>query len=94
MKKYQIIGETTKKWKYKGIAWLNIQQDVNEIDRKSTGEVDYSIYKARTDREYNIQKGNGVSFTNISELEEFTPDYTVKANKIGNTYLYVLEKVQ
>lgn len=41
-------GETIKIWRYKSIAWLNMQQDVNELDRKSTGEVDYSIYKGRT----------------------------------------------
>ena len=40
-------GEPDKVWKYKGIAWLNMQQDVNELDRKSTGEVDYSTYKGR-----------------------------------------------
>ena len=37
-------GEIDKVWKYKGQAWLNMQQDVNELDRKSTGEVDYSTY--------------------------------------------------
>ncbi len=95
MKKHQTIGETTKKWKYKGIAWLNLQNDINELDRKSTGEVDYSIFKGRTDREYDIQKGNGISLIDIPETEEFEPDYTVKAkNKIGSTYLYVLEKRQ
>ncbi len=88
-------GESEKKWKYKDIAWLNLQQDVNELDRKSTGEVDYSIYKARIDREHDIQKGNGVSLSDISKQGDFTPDYIVKAkNKIGNTYLYVLEKAQ
>ena len=49
--KYEEIedhGETEKKWKYKSIAWLNMQQDVNELDKKSTGEVDYSIYKGRS----------------------------------------------
>lgn len=88
-------GEKSKKWKYKGIAWLNMQQDVNELDRKSTGEVDYSIYKGRTDREYNIQKGNGISFEDILKLEKFIPDYQVlDANKIGNAYTYRMEKVQ
>lgn len=88
-------GETNKKWRYKGTAWLNLQQDVNELDRKSTGEVDYSIYKARTDREYNVQKGNGISFTDISKVEEFMPEYRVlDHNKIGNTNVYRLEKVQ
>lgn len=43
-------GETEKKWEYKSIAWLNMQQDVNELDKKSTGEVDYSIYKGKIGR--------------------------------------------
>lgn len=88
-------GETEKKWKYKGIAWLNMQQDVSELDRKSTGEVDYSTYKARTTKDYDIQKGDGISFKDISKLEEFKPQYKVTdKNKIGSTYLYICEKVQ
>ena len=88
-------GEISKVWKYKGYAWLNLQQDVNELDRKSTGEVDYSIYKGRTTRDYDIQKGDGISFENISELEDFIPEYYVKdALKIGSTMLYILEKMQ
>ena len=88
-------GEIDKVWKYKGIAWLNMQQDVNELDRKSTGEVDYSTYKGRTTRDYDIQKGNGISFEDISKLEKFKPQYKViDKNKIGTTYLYICEKVQ
>lgn len=88
-------GETEKKWKYKSIAWLNMQQDVNELDKKSTGEVDYSIYKGRSTRNYDIQKGDGVSFEDISKLEEFIPEYRVlDKNKIGNTYVYRMEKMQ
>lgn len=88
-------GEYTKKWKYKGIAWLNLQQDVNELDRKSTGEVDCSIYKGRTTIDYPIEKGNGISFKDISKLEDFTPDYRIlDKNKIGNTFTYRMEKVQ
>ena len=88
-------GESDKIWKYKGIAWLNMQNDVNELDRKSTGEVDYSTYKGRTTREYDIQKGNGISFEDISKLKEFKPQYKVTdRNKIGSTYLYICEKVQ
>lgn len=88
-------GEPEKKWKYKSIAWLNMQQDVNELDRKSTGEVDYSTYKGRTTRDYDIQKGNGISFEDISKLEKFKPQYKViDKNKIGTTYLYICEKVQ
>lgn len=88
-------GETDKKWKYKSIAWLNMQQDVNELDKKSTGEVDYSIYKGRSTRDYEIQKGDGVSFEDVSKLEEFIPEYRVlDKNKIGNTYVYRMEKMQ
>lgn len=88
-------GETEKKWKYKSIAWLNMQQDVNELDKKSTGEVDYSIYKGRSTRDYEIQKGDGVSFEDVSKLEEFIPEYRVlDKNKIGNTYVYRMEKMQ
>lgn len=88
-------GEPEKKWKYKSIAWLNMQQDVNELDKKSTGEVDYSIYKGRSTRDYDIQKGDGVSFEDVSKLEEFKPQYKVTdKNKIGNTFLFICEKVQ
>lgn len=88
-------GEPDKKWKYKSVAWLNMQQDVNELDKKSTGEVDYSIYKGRSTRDYEIQKGDGVSFEDISKLEEFKPQYKVTdKNKIGSTYVYICEKVQ
>ena len=88
-------GETEKVWKYKGIAWLNMQNDINELDRKSTGDVDYSTYKGRTTKEYDIQKGNGISFEDISKLEKFKPQYEVTdKNEIGNTYLYICEKVQ
>lgn len=88
-------GEYAKKWKYKGVAWLNLQQDVNELDRKSTGEVDYSIYKGRTTQDYDIQKGNGISLTDISKVQEFVPEYRVlDKNRIGSTYVYRMEKVQ
>lgn len=88
-------GEPEKVWKYKGQAWLNMQQDVNELDRKSTGEVDYSTYKGRATRDYDIQKGNGISFEDISKIEKIKPEYKVTdKNKIGNTYVYICEKVQ
>ncbi len=88
-------GESDKLWKYKGIAWLNMQNDVNELDRKSTGEVDYSIYKGRSTKDYDIQKGNGISFEDISKLDGFKPQYKVTdKNKIGSTYVYICEKVQ
>ncbi len=92
-------GEKSKKWFFKPLntktktAFLNLQQDINELDRNSAGEIDYSIENARTTMNYDIQKGNGISFTDISNLEKFTPDYIVTDNpKIGNTILYKLEK--
>ena len=88
-------GELDKVWKYKGQAWLNMQSDISELDRKTTGEIDYSIINARTNRNYDIQKGNGISLTDISKLEDFVPDYIVTDNpKIGNTILYKLKKKQ
>lgn len=86
-------GEDDKKWKYKGTAYLNLQQDLNELDRNSAGEVDYSIENARTDMEYDIKNGNGISLTDISKLDNFVPDYLVTdCPKIGKTTLYKLEK--
>lgn len=86
-------GEKEKKWKYKGIAWLNLQQDLNELDRKTNGEVDYSIENARTDMEYNIAKGDGISLKDISKIEQIIPDYVVTDNpKVGKNTLYKLEK--
>lgn len=88
-------GEIDKVWKYKGQAWLNMQSDVSELDRKTTGEIDYSIINARTNRNYDIQKGNGISFEDISKLEKFIPEYRVlDKNKIGSTYVYRMEKIQ
>lgn len=86
-------GEYKKTWKYKSSAYFNMQQDLNELDRKSSGEVDYSIYKARSTIKYDIQKGDGVSLENISKKNNFIPEYRViDINQIGNTYLYRLEK--
>lgn len=76
-----------------GIAYLNLQQDINEIDRNSAGEIDYSILKARTDRQYNIKKGNGISLTDISYEQEFVPDYVVTDSpQVGKSILYKLRK--
>lgn len=86
-------GEPKKTWKFISTAYFNLQQDVNELDRKSSGEVDYSIYKARTQQIYDIQKGDGISVTDISGKEEFIPEYRViDINQVGSTYVYRLEQ--
>lgn len=86
-------GEYSKAWKYVLTAYFNMQQDVNELDRKSSGEVDYAIVKARTEQKYDIRKGDGISLSNISRVDSFVPEYRViDINLIGNTYMYRLEK--
>lgn len=86
-------GEVTKTWKFISTAFLNLQQDVNELDRKSSGEVNYDIYKARTDRNYCIENGYGISLMDISRSGKFVPEYRVlDQSKIGNTITYRLEK--
>jgi len=85
-------GEKSKIWKYKGTAYLNMQNDISELDRNQAGETDYSIVNARTDKEYDISKGNGISLTDISKLDSFVPDYKVTDNpQIGKTIIYKLE---
>ena len=55
--------------------------------------IDYSILKARTDRQYNIKKGNGISLTDISYEQEFVPDYVVTDSpQVGKSILYKLRK--
>lgn len=85
-------GEKTKQWAYKGTAYLNLQNDVSELDRTTAGETDYTIINARSDLEQPIQRGDGVSFTDISSVA-FVPEYIVKSSPlIGGTRLYKLEQ--
>ena len=86
-------GESDTKWNFVDSAYLNMQQDLDELDMKSVGETDFSIYKARIQTDYNIKKGDGISFEDISKKEVFKPEYRVmERNKIGSTYIYKLEK--
>lgn len=86
-------GEYTIKWVFFKEAYLNLQQDINELDRKSSGEINYGILKARIDRDYNIENGFGISLKDIRKEEKIVPEYRVLDNSIiGNTYLYRMEK--
>ena len=77
-------GEFTTDWQYLAYYYVNIQQDVNELDRNDAGEIDYEIIKLRTDRPMDIQKGYGIS---LKETE--IPEYKVESTqKIGNSYLF------
>ncbi len=86
-------GEIEKTWKFVSTAFLNLQQDVNELDRRSSGEVNYDIYKARTDRCYGIENGYGISLNDVSKSSKLVPEYRVlDQSRIGNTRMYRLEK--
>lgn len=79
-------GESTIVWTYKGSEYLNLQQDLNELDRNNAGEIDYSIYKCRTDKTTTILKGDGIYFTDIHLLTNPKPDYIAKGIiKIGKS---------
>lgn len=86
-------GEYTSNWQYIGTAFVNIQQDINELDRKSSGEVDYDRYKARATKDYGMKTGDGMSLTDISKEQTIIPEYRViDVSKIGTTYLIRMEK--
>lgn len=92
-------GEKEKVWQFKklntktGTAFLNCQQDLNELDITSAGTVDYTIENARTTYNYEINKGNGICFHDISKEEKLKPDYIVSDKiTVGKTTLYKLKK--
>ena len=92
-----IDGEYTTVWNFKNISengvHLNLQQDLNELDRNSAGDIDFDIQKARTTLDYNIEKGDGICLTDISNSNNIIPDYIVtNMPKIGNTHVYTLKK--
>lgn len=75
-------------WSFIKEIYLNLQQDLNELDRKPSGEIDYSIIKARTDKNYKIENGYGLSYE-----KNTIPNYRIlEQTNIGNTYLLKLEK--
>lgn len=91
--KTKVDGEVKNEWKYKISYLLNKQQDINELDKKSSGVIDYERVKLRTTKDVDIQKGDGVSF---NELEEpIYPPYVVISHTIvGNSHLIICESFQ
>lgn len=88
-----VDGEFTTVWTYKGTEHLNLQQDLNELDRNQMGEVDYSVFKGRTDKPTIITKGDGIYLTNVSSSTNPTPNFTVKGIlTIGKTSIITLNK--
>lgn len=89
-------GEYTAQWTENGTAYLNIQQDLDELDRNTAGLTDYGIWKARTTYDYDIRKGDGILLNapvyNDGSLSDIVPDYRVlDIQKIGKTTVYRLE---
>lgn len=85
-------GESTKQWSYKGEYDLNVQQDLNELDKNQAGLIDYNIIKIRTDYDYNIVKNDYVSFSQLELVNGYTtepPEYRVENKvKVGTTTTY------
>lgn len=89
-------GETSKKWKYKDCKRLNVQQDINELDRNSAGLIDYDKIKIRNDCSISLNKNDGIS---LSELELDENSYTLKSpqykvvscTKVGKSTTYTCE---
>lgn len=80
-------GEYTPAWTKKCTAYLNIQQDLDELDRNASGLTNYGIWKGRTTREYGIAKGDGITLT-----DTLVPTFRVlDIQKIGNTIVYRME---
>lgn len=96
-KRTNIDGEYQTIWKYQKIdkqgVFFNLQQDLNELDRDTTGQIDYDIQKARTTRGYLILKGWGVCVTDISKSNNIKPDYIISdIPQIGKTRVFTLKK--
>lgn len=95
--KKRVSGEYETTWFYKGEEWLNPQQDLDELNRNSAGEIDYEIIKLRIDKDVNINKGDGISFEKLEIDEESKkvvkgkPSYIVEnMPRIGKTTLFTL----
>lgn len=88
-------GETQKKWLYKSKLKLNIQQDVNELDRNSAGLIDYDRIKIRNDKNVLIEKNDGISLTEIPISKGYAtkaPQYIVKSKtQVGKGLTMVCE---
>lgn len=68
-KKTNEKGEYITKWTLKGITHLNRQQNLNELDRNSSGDVDYELIKLHADSPQDIVNGDGISFETTDGLK-------------------------
>lgn len=94
-------GEYYTQWIYKCKVHLNLQQDLNELDRNSAGDIDYTIQKGRTRKELDIAKGDGIYVVKvidgikekISDVNSKSPEYILEEKpQIGRTITYTFTK--
>lgn len=97
----KINGEYYTEWKYKTKVYLNLQQDINELDRNSTGDIDYNIQKGRARKELNIIKGDGIYIVKVingikekvKDVDSINPEYVLEEKpQIGRTITYTFTK--
>ena len=88
----KVDGETSVRWQYKDSYLVNIQQDINELDITSAGEIDSTRIKIRIDYPINIEKRDGISLSELTLEDGYTttpPAFVVMADpKIGRATTY------
>lgn len=88
-------GEIIKKWKYKFTKKLNVQQDINELDKTPAGIIDYERIKIRYDKDVSIEKNDGISLEELKVKDNFTidkPKYVVVSKtKVGRNITFICE---
>lgn len=94
-------GEYDTIWNYKTTVFINLQQDINELDRNSAGDIDYDIQKGRTRKNLNLVKGDGIYIVKvingikekIDDVNEKFPEYVVQeCPQVGRTRTYTFTK--
>lgn len=91
----KIDGESLINWKYKDHFYLNDQQDINELDKNTSGVVDYDTLKLRIRKSINLEKTDGISSIELNTdknnlvVNNEKPQYTVEStNVIGKSHLF------
>ncbi len=92
-------GSIQTKWQYVDKEYyLNKQEDINELDIRIVGNVDYNIIKLRTNKFYDIEKGYGIAKKKLEiDSNGFSltkPDYIVYASpKIGKLTTFICKTI-
>ncbi len=91
----KIDGEISKTWEYKTHLRVNIQQDINELDRSIAGIIEYEKLKLRFDKEIPIEKNDGISLYEMKIKNNFSievPKYIVTSKiRVGRCITCICE---